>query len=78
MNQRALIASAAASLMTLALVASPAAAAEKEKCFVSHASKLHSEVLYFRIETFCGRICTPFVKIVENVIIMIRDGIFKY
>ena len=33
MNQRALIASAAASLMSLALVATPAAAAEKEKCF---------------------------------------------
>jgi len=33
MNQRALIASAAASLMTLAMVAGPAAAAEKEKCF---------------------------------------------
>ena len=33
MNQRALIASAAASLMSLALVAGPAAAAEKENCF---------------------------------------------
>jgi uncharacterized membrane protein len=33
MNQRALIASAAASLVSLALVAGPAAAAEKEKCF---------------------------------------------
>ncbi|MBP9149551.1 MAG: DUF2282 domain-containing protein, partial [Rhodoferax sp.] len=33
MNQRALIASAAVSLMSLALVAGPAAAAEKEKCF---------------------------------------------
>jgi len=33
MNQRALIATAAASLMTLALAAGPVAAAEKEKCF---------------------------------------------
>lgn len=33
MNQRALIASAAASLMSMALMAGPAAAAEKEKCF---------------------------------------------
>lgn len=33
MNQRALIASAAASLMSMALVASPAGAAENEKCF---------------------------------------------
>jgi uncharacterized membrane protein len=33
MNQRALIASAALSLMSLALVAGPAAAADKEKCF---------------------------------------------
>ncbi len=33
MNQRLVIASAAASLMSLALVASPVAAAEKEKCF---------------------------------------------
>lgn len=33
MNQRALIVSAAASLMSLALAAGPAAAAEKEKCF---------------------------------------------
>ncbi len=33
MNQRAMIAAAAASLMSLALVAAPAAAQEKEKCF---------------------------------------------
>ncbi len=33
MNQSAVIASAAASLMALALTAGPAAAAEKEKCF---------------------------------------------
>ena len=33
MNQRAMIAAAAASLMSLALVAPPAAAQEKEKCF---------------------------------------------
>jgi uncharacterized membrane protein len=33
MNQRALIATAAASLMSLALVAAPATAAEKDKCF---------------------------------------------
>ena len=33
MNQRALIATAAASLMSLALVSAPVAAAEKEKCF---------------------------------------------
>jgi len=33
MNQRALIAAAATSLMSLALAAGPAAATEKEKCF---------------------------------------------
>jgi uncharacterized membrane protein len=33
MNQRALIATAAASLMTLALASAPVAAQEKEKCF---------------------------------------------
>jgi uncharacterized membrane protein len=33
MNQRAMIAATAASLMSLALVATPAAAQEKEKCF---------------------------------------------
>ena len=33
MNQRAMIAAAAASLMSLALVSVPAAAQEKEKCF---------------------------------------------
>lgn len=33
MNQRAMIAAAAASLITLSLAAAPAAAAEKEKCF---------------------------------------------
>ena len=33
MNQRTMIAAAAASLMSLALVAAPAAAQEKEKCF---------------------------------------------
>jgi uncharacterized membrane protein len=33
MNQRALIASAAVSLMSLAMVSTPAAAADKEKCF---------------------------------------------
>ncbi len=33
MNQRAMIATAAASLMSLAMLAAPAAAAEKEKCF---------------------------------------------
>lgn len=33
MNQRTLIASTAASLMALSLVAAPAAAQEKEKCF---------------------------------------------
>ena len=33
MNQRALIAVTAASLMTLALVSAPVAAQEKEKCF---------------------------------------------
>lgn len=33
MNQRAMIAAAAASLMSLALVSTPAAAQEKEKCF---------------------------------------------
>ncbi len=33
MNQRAMIAAAAASLMSLALVSAPAAAQEKEKCF---------------------------------------------
>ena len=33
MNQRILSAAAAASLMSLALVAGPAAAADKEKCF---------------------------------------------
>ena len=33
MNQRAMIAAAAASLMSLAFVAAPAAAQEKEKCF---------------------------------------------
>lgn len=33
MNQRAMIAAAAASLMTLTLAASPVAAQEKEKCF---------------------------------------------
>lgn len=33
MNQHTLLASAAASLMTLALTASPAAAAQNEKCF---------------------------------------------
>ena len=33
MNQRAMIAAAAASLMSLAIVSVPAAAQEKEKCF---------------------------------------------
>lgn len=33
MNQRAMIAATAASLMSLALVSAPAAAQEKEKCF---------------------------------------------
>jgi uncharacterized membrane protein len=33
MNQRVMIAAAAASLMSLAMVATPAAAQEKEKCF---------------------------------------------
>jgi uncharacterized membrane protein len=33
MNQRAMIAAAAASLISLAFVAAPAAAQEKEKCF---------------------------------------------
>ena len=33
MNQRAMIAATAASLMSLAMVATPAAAQEKEKCF---------------------------------------------
>ena len=33
MNQRAMIAAAAASLMSLTFVAAPAQAAEKEKCF---------------------------------------------
>ncbi|MEY4882183.1 MAG: hypothetical protein RIS34_37 [Pseudomonadota bacterium] len=33
MNQRAMIAAAAASLVSLALVAAPVAAQEKEKCF---------------------------------------------
>ena len=33
MNQRAMIAAAAASLMSLTFVATPAQAAEKEKCF---------------------------------------------
>lgn len=33
MNQRKMIASTAATLMSLALLAGPAAAAEKEKCF---------------------------------------------
>lgn len=33
MNQRAMIAAAAASVMSLAMVATPAAAQEKEKCF---------------------------------------------
>ncbi len=33
MNQRAMIAAAAASLMSLAFVAAPAVAQEKEKCF---------------------------------------------
>lgn len=33
MNQRALIAAAAASFMTLALASAPVAAQEKEKCF---------------------------------------------
>ena len=33
MNQRTMIASTAATLMSLALLAGPAAAAEKEKCF---------------------------------------------
>ncbi len=33
MNQRAMIAAAAASLMSLALVSAPVAAQEKEKCF---------------------------------------------
>lgn len=33
MNQRAMIAAAAASLITLSLAAAPAVAAEKEKCF---------------------------------------------
>ena len=33
MNQRAMIAAAAASLMSLAMVSVPAAAQEKEKCF---------------------------------------------
>jgi uncharacterized membrane protein len=33
MNQRALIASAAVSLLSLAMVAGPASAAEKDKCF---------------------------------------------
>ena len=33
MNQRAMIAAAAASLMSLALIAAPVAAQEKEKCF---------------------------------------------
>jgi uncharacterized membrane protein len=33
MNQRALIAATAASLMTLALASAPVAAQEKEKCF---------------------------------------------
>jgi uncharacterized membrane protein len=33
MNQRAMIAATAASLMSLALVATPAVAQEKEKCF---------------------------------------------
>lgn len=33
MNQRAMIAATAASLMSLALVATPATAQEKEKCF---------------------------------------------
>jgi uncharacterized membrane protein len=33
MNQRAMVAAAAASLMSLSLVAMPAQAAEKEKCF---------------------------------------------
>ena len=33
MNQRAMIAAAAASVMSLAMVATPAAAQEKDKCF---------------------------------------------
>lgn len=33
MNQRAMIAAAAASLMSLSMVAAPAVAQEKEKCF---------------------------------------------
>ncbi len=33
MNQRAMVAAAAVSLMSLTLVAAPAAAQEKEKCF---------------------------------------------
>lgn len=33
MNQRTMLASTAATLMSLALLAGPAAAAEKEKCF---------------------------------------------
>ena len=33
MNQRAMIAAAAASLMSLALISAPVAAQEKEKCF---------------------------------------------
>lgn len=33
MNQRAMIAAAAASMMSLALAATPASAQEKEKCF---------------------------------------------
>ena len=33
MNQRAMIAATAAAVMSLAMVAAPAAAAEKEKCF---------------------------------------------
>ncbi len=33
MNQRAMIAAAAASLMSLAIVSAPAVAQEKEKCF---------------------------------------------
>lgn len=33
MNQRAMVAAAAASLLSLSLVAAPAAAGDKEKCF---------------------------------------------
>ncbi len=33
MNQRAMIAATAAAVMTMSMIAAPAAAAEKEKCF---------------------------------------------